>query len=269
MNQKQPIMETPTEPTNAIIPASTTAVATTGFSQEILDGLANYIADDVFFDGPLLTQNGKTGDWWEGRNPAIPVEIGRRFALGLPDALYGFIQFRGKGEPPIQRYWPIDAFDYERCRATLPNNDPAHWQRHKKTGEPEDPMRHAFLCPAVDPDSREKFRMAINSKSGMREVKRLINGCLKHFKAAPATTAGCLPVIQIGSRSFPTDEGTSFAPVLEFIDWIRASDLLLPPEPGEYSEPPPDDVPLPLADPPAEPEPAPAPAPARRRRRKG
>jgi hypothetical protein len=234
-------METSTEP-NAIIPASTTTVATTGFSQEIIDALADYAGDDMFVEGELLTLNGKTGEWSQGRNPSIPVEAGRIIVADVPNALFGFIQFRGKGEPPVQKYWPIPLFNYERCRATLPNNDPAHWQRHKKTNLPEDPMSHAIVIPSYDPATKEKLRLAFNSKSGVRTTKRFINTCLKNLKAAPATTAGCLPVIQIGSRPFDTDEGTSFAPVLEFIDWFSASDLLLPSEPGAGQEPPADDA---------------------------
>jgi hypothetical protein len=222
----------------AVVTAPANAVA---ISQEIIDGLTNFVASDVFFPGEYLFHNGKTGQWSTGIDPSLPVETGRVLAVHVADTLSGFIQFRGKGETPIQKWWPTFLFDYDKCRATLPDNDPALWTRNKK-GQLEDPMRQGILMPMTDPNTREDFVFANYSRSGVRAAKRLIAAYVKQMKAAPQTHSGCVPVIQIGSRSFDTDEGTSFAPTLTGIDWMRTSDLSIPKEPGAGEEPPCDDA---------------------------
>ena len=134
------------------------------------------------------------------------------------------------------------------------------------------------MLPMVDPATREEFTFSSSSVGGVRATKRLASTFVKQMKAAPETTRGCLPVVALSSGSYQHDDkkrGTIYYPVFEGMDWVRASDLLLPPEPDLDSEPPPDDgIPelgLPLAAPPPPPPPPPvttATAPAKPRRRR-
>jgi hypothetical protein len=96
----------------------------------------------------------------------------------------------------------------------------------------------------IDPNTRAEFTFSSSSYGGVKACKQLVRTYTKQLEVASETTRGCLPVIALGSDSYKhTDKkgGTIFNPVLEGIDWIRASDLLLPPNPGEGEEPPPDD----------------------------
>ena len=100
------------------------------------------------------------------------------------------------------------------------------------------------MLPMVDPNTRAEYTFSSSSVGGVRAAKRLADTYVKQMKAAPETTKGCLPVVALGSDSYKHNDkkrGTIHNPVFEGVDWIRASDLLLPREPGSDSEPPPND----------------------------
>jgi hypothetical protein len=57
-------------------------------------------------------------------------------------------------------------------------------------------------------------------------VKHLVGSYSKQIQAAPQTTAGHLPVVELGARSYQHPDrkrGTIFNPVLTGIDWVHAS----------------------------------------------
>jgi hypothetical protein len=251
-------MTTTTPNNSALIPAANRDV-----SDEAIDGLDNYAKTGApAWFGELLKFNGKTGLWTYGKD-GLPVEDGRILVAIVPEALAGHVMFKD-GELVDQAWLPAFKFNPREHRAELGDLDQTLWA----TGEDEkpiDPWKEAVMLPMVDPATREEFTFSSFSIGGVRAAKRLASTYVKQMKAAPETTKGCLPVVALGSDSYKHDDkrrGTIHNPIFENQDWIRASDLLLPPEPGEDSEPPPHDTPVPLAAPPAEPEP-------KSRRRKG
>jgi hypothetical protein len=252
---------TTTIPNNsALIPAANRDVTT-----EAIDGLDNYAKTGApAWFGELLKFNGKSGLWTYGKD-SLPVEDGRILVAIVPEALAGHVRFQD-GTLVDQDWTPAFKFNPRDHRAMLPDTDQDLWEKDEK-GNPIDPFKEAAMLPMVDPNTREEFTFSTFSIGGTRAIKQLVGTFCKQMKAAPETTKGCLQVVTLGSSSYKHDDkkrGTIYNPVLEGIDWVRASDLLLPPEPGENGEPPPDDTPLPLAAPSAEP----APTPTKQRRRR-
>jgi hypothetical protein len=95
----------------------------------------------------------------------------------------------------------------------------------------------------IDPTTRAEFTFSTSSYGGVRACKALIGNYTKQLAAAPETTKGCLPLValQTGSYKHPDKKrGIIHNPVFEGMDWVRASDLLLPRDPGEGESPPPD-----------------------------
>jgi hypothetical protein len=252
---------------NALIPAANRDV-----SDEAIDGLNNYgkTGAPAWF-GDLLKFNGKTGLWTYGKD-SLPIEDGRVLAAIVPEALAGHVLFED-GELVDQDWQPAFQFNPREHRTTFGYTDQSLWSKDEK-GKPVDPVKEAVMLPMVDPATREEFTFSSFSIGGVRAAKRLATTYVKQIKAAPETTKGCLPVVALGSDSYPHPDkkrGTIYNPIFEGREWMRASDLLLPPEPGENGEPPDYDTPdpqIPLAEPPAKPA-MPAPAPAKQRRRRG
>jgi hypothetical protein len=94
--------------------------------------------------------------------------------------------------------------------------------------------------PLKDPETGAEYTFSTSSVGGVRACKKLVGDYVKQIKAAPETTAGCLPIVELKSHSYQhTDRkrGTIYNPVLQGIDWIRASDVLNLSAP--LSEPPP------------------------------
>jgi hypothetical protein len=250
---------------NALIPAANRDV-----SDEAIDGLNNYAKTGApAWFGELLKCNGKTGLWTYGKD-GLPVEDGRVFVAIVPEALGGHVLFKD-GELVDQDWQPASQFNPREHRAKFGYTDQSLWNKDKK-GKPVDPVKEAVMLPMIDPATREEFTFSSFNDGGVKAAKRLTTNYVKQIKAAPETTKGCLPIVAIGTDSYlhpDKERGRIYNPTFTGMNWIRASDLLLPPEPGENSEPPPDDgtpePQIPLAKAPAEP----TPPPAKQRRRRG
>jgi hypothetical protein len=211
-------------------------------STEELDGYEAYAKTGAaMYFGEVLTFNGKTGQASYGKE-GTPIEEGRIFVAVVPEAFAGF-KLYGDGKVVKDAWWPVFKFKPDECRAAFGNLDKGLWPKDED-GRPEDPVKEAVMLPLVDPNTREEFTFSSSSGGGVRAVKRLINTYVKQMRAAPETTKGCLQVVALGSQSYKHDDkkrGTIYNPVFEGIDWMRASDLLLPPAPGSNEEPPPND----------------------------
>jgi hypothetical protein len=222
---------------SALIPAATRLP-----SLEELEGLGAYARTGApTWFGELLKFNGKTGEW-SACAQELPIEKGRMLAAIVPEMLAGYMLWKD-GEPADQSWMPAFKFNPREHRAALGHHDQSLWLKDDK-GNPVDPWKEGVMLPMLDPDSREQFTFSSSSVGGVRAAKRLVDMFIKQVRAAPETTRGCLPLVALSSSSYQHDDrkrGTIYNPVFEGIDWVRASDLLLPREPGSRSEPPPDD----------------------------
>jgi hypothetical protein len=230
-------------PTNssALIPAAARLPST-----EELEGLRNYAKTGApTWFGELLKCNGKNGGWSAGAQN-LPIEQGRVLVAIVPEMIAGHVLWKD-GELADQAWMPAAKFNPREHRATLGDLDQDLWPKGEK-GEPVDPWKEAVMLPMIDPATRGEYTFSSSSVGGVRAAKRLADTYIKQLHAAPETARGCLPLVALSSSSYPhTDRkrGTIYNPVFEGIDWVRASDLLLPREPGSDSEPPPDDDPAP------------------------
>jgi hypothetical protein len=224
---------------SALIPAAGRELA-----PEAVEGLDAYAKTGApAWFGELLKHNGKVGEWSAGKEN-LPIEHGRLLAAVVPEMLAGHVLWRD-GELVDQSWVPAFQFNPREHRASLADQDQGLWPKDEH-GEPVDPWKEGVMLPMVDPATREEFTFSSSSVGGVRATKRLASSYVKQMKAAPETTKGCLPIVALGSTSYQHPDkkrGTIYNPAFEGMDWIRASDLLLPPEPGSDSEPPPDDVP--------------------------
>ena len=229
---------TPNLSTNsALIPAAARLP-----SIEELEGLGNYAKTGApAWFGELLKFNGKDGKWSAG-SQNLPIEHGRLLVAIVPEMLAGHMLWKD-GELADQSWMPAAKFNPRGHRAALGDLDQDLWPKNEKS-QPVDPWREAVMLPMIDPATRAEFTFSSSSVGGVREAKRLADTYIKQMRAAPETTRGCLPLVALSSSSYQHDDrkrGTIYNPVLEGVDWVRASDLLLPLEPGSDSEPPPDD----------------------------
>lgn len=209
-------------------------------SAEILDGLERYAKTGApAWFGDLLKFNGKTGEFTAG-SQGLPIEKGRVFVAIVNEMIAGHVLWKN-GELADQSWMPASKFDPRDHRASLGDHDEDLWPKNE-AGDPVDPWKEAVMLPMIDPNTRAEFTFSTSSFGGVRACKRVVDGYRKQITAAPETTKGCLPVVSLGTSSYKHDDkkrGTIFNPVFEGLDWIRAGDLLLPPEPGENQEPPP------------------------------
>jgi hypothetical protein len=226
---------------SALVPAANRLPST-----EQVDGLANYAKTGApSWFGDLLKCNGKTGEWSAGAQ-GLPIETGRVLVAIVPEMIAGHVLWKD-GELADQSWMPASRFNPRMHRETLGDHDQGVWPRNEK-GEPADPWREAVMLPMLDPNTGQEFTFSSSSVGGVRAAKRLADTYVKQIAAAPETTRGCLPVVTLQSSSYQHDDkkrGKIHNPVFEGIDWIRASDLLLPKNPGEGHEPPDDDAPAP------------------------
>ena len=222
---------------SALIPAATRALST-----DDVEGLAGYAKTGApTWFGDLLKFNGKSGDWSFGAQ-GLPMEDGQILVAVVPEMLAGHMLWKD-GELADQAWMPAFKFNPRGHRATLGDQDQELWPCDEN-GQPTDPWKEAVMLPMIDPNTRAEYTFSSSSVGGVRAAKRLADTYVKQMKAAPETTKGCLPVIALGSDSYKHSDkkrGTIHNPVFEGVDWIRASDLLLPREPGSDSEPPPND----------------------------
>jgi hypothetical protein len=230
---------------SALIPAATRLP-----SSEELEGLGNYAKTGApTWFGDLLKCNGKNGEWSAGAQN-LPIEHGRMLVAIVNEMIAGHMLWKD-GELADQSWMPASKFNPREHRATLGDLDENLWPKNEK-GQPVDPWREAVMLPMIDPDTRAEFTFSASSVGGVRAAKRLADSYIKQMRAAPETTRGCLPLVALSSSSYQHDDrkrGTIYNPIFEGIDWVRASDLLLPRQPGSDSEPPDDGAfehPIPL-----------------------
>jgi hypothetical protein len=175
--------------------------------------------------GDLLKFSGKTGVWTAGAQ-GIEIPIGSKLVAIVPEMLAGFVKWVD-GELVEQAMQPItETYDPKTLRASLGDLDPAKWPRSDDDGRPEDPWKEAAYLPLKDLVKGAKFTYSTSSVGGTRAVKQLVATYAWQIRAAPETTAGHLPVVELGARSYKHPDrkrGTIFNPVLTGIDWVAAS----------------------------------------------
>ena len=168
----------------------------------------------------------------------MTIEHGRMLVAIVNEMIAGHMLWKD-GELADQSWMPASKFNPREHRATLGDLDENLWPKNEK-GQPVDPWREAVMLPMIDPDTRTEFTFSSSSVGGVRAAKRLADAYIKQLRTAPETTRGCLPLVALSSSSYQHDDrkrGTIYNPIFEGIDWVRASDLLLPRQPGSDSEP--------------------------------
>jgi hypothetical protein len=225
----------------ALIPAASMLPST-----EAIEGLNKYAKTGApSWFGDLLKFSGKTGEWTAGAQ-SLAIQEGRVLVAVVPEMIAGHVMWKD-GELADQAWLPASQFDVREHRGTLGDHDQSMWPKDED-GDPTDPWKEAAMLPMIDPNTRAEFTFSTSSWGGVKACKRLVTTYLKQLASAPETTRGCLPVVALGSSSYKHSDrkrGTIFNPVFEGIDWMRASDLTLPGNPGDGEEPPPDpDLPL-------------------------
>ena len=230
---------------SALVPAANRLPST-----DQVDGLAKYAKTGApQWIGDLLNCSGKTGEWTAG-SQKLPIDKGRILVAAITEMLAGAVLWKD-GKLADQVWMPASQFDWRTVRSTLPDQDRALWPKDEN-GNPVDPWKEAVMLPMIDPNTFAEFTYSSSAVGGVRASKRLAETYVKQLAAAPETTRGCWPVVALQSSSYQHDDrkrGTIYNPVFEGLDWIRASDLLLPPDPGSREEPPSDDAveqPIPL-----------------------
>jgi hypothetical protein len=208
-----------TDTTNtAIVPAPPTMPAAR------LDALEKYGRSAGNLFGDLLKFSGKTGQWNAGAQ-GVEIPIGTQLAAIVPEMLAGFVKWQG-GELVDQVMQPItESYDPKALRASLGDTDQDQWPKGDD-GRLEDPWKEAALLPLKNPKSGAAYTYSTSSLGGVRAVKRLVAVYSWQLRSAPATTAGHLPVVELGASSYRHDDrkrGTIFNPVLTGADWVPAS----------------------------------------------
>jgi hypothetical protein len=180
--------------------------------------------------GDLLKFSGKTGLWSAGPQNT-EMKKGTRLVPIVPAMLAGYVLWRD-GELADQAFKPLEGLDLRALRATLTETDRSLWPTDDD-GRPIDPWKEAAMLPMKDLETGAEYTFSTSSVGGVRACKKLVGDYIKQLKAAPETTAGCLPIVELQVQSYQhTDRkrGTIFNPVLLGIDWIRATDIAaLPP----------------------------------------
>ncbi len=175
--------------------------------------------------GELLKFSGKTGIWSYGPQN-VELKKGMTLVAIVPAMLAGYVKWRD-GELVDQAFKNIEGLDLRALRATLDETDRSLWPTDED-GRPVDPWKEAAMLPMKNPETGAEYTYSTSSVGGTRAVKKLIGNFVKQIKAAPETTAGCLPVVELGVQSYQhTDRkrGTIFNPLLLGVDWVRACDI--------------------------------------------
>src|SRR5262249_23421661 len=74
-----------------------------------------------------------------------------------------------------------------------------------------------------------EYTYSTSSVGGCRAVKHLVGAYSKQIQAAPETTAGHLPIVELGARSYKhpkKERGTIYNPVLRGVDWVHAAEIM-------------------------------------------
>ena len=174
--------------------------------------------------GELLKFSGKTGIWSYGPQN-IELKKGTRLVAIVPEMLAGYVLWRD-GELADQAFKSI-GHDLRALRAALGETDRSLWLTDDD-GRAIDPYKEAAMLPMKNPETGAEYTYSTSSVGGVRACKKLVSNFVKQIKAAPETTAGCLPVVELGVQSYQHPDrkrGTIFNPVLSGIDWVRASEI--------------------------------------------
>jgi len=175
--------------------------------------------------GELLKCSGKTGIWSYGPQN-VELKKGTRLVAIVPEMMAGYVLWRD-GELVDQAFKNIEGLDLRALRATLGETDRSLWLTDDD-GRAIDPYKEAAMLPMKDPETGAEYTYSTSSVGGVRACKKLVGNFVKQIKAAPETTAGCLPVVELGVQSYQHPDrkrGTIFNPVLSGIDWVRASEI--------------------------------------------
>jgi len=178
------------------------------------------------FYGDLLKFSGKTGEWTAGQQ-SVEIPLGTQLVAIIPEMLVGYVQWKD-GELVEQALVPLTPeYDAKALRETLGDTDREEWPRNDD-GELEDPWKEAALLPMKNLATGAEYTFSTSSVGGCRAVKQLVGAYSKQIQAAPETTAGHLPVIELGASSYKhqkKERGTIYNPVLLGVDWVPASEI--------------------------------------------
>jgi hypothetical protein len=203
---------------------STALVTTQATTPQVLAALDKYARSAGGFYGDLLKFSGKTGHWTAGPQ-STEIALGTQLVAIVPAMLVGFVKWQD-GELAGQEMVPLTPeYDPRELRASLGDDDRDLWPKGE-TGAAEDPWDEAALLPLKNLETGAEYTYSTSSLGGCRAVKHLVGAYSKQIQAAPQTTAGHLPVIELGARSYQHSDrkrGTIYNPVLTGIDWVHAS----------------------------------------------
>lgn len=189
-----------------------------------LERYGGQTAGDRFGD-PMLKFNGKTGTWTAGAQ-GVEVPAGTQLIADIPQALAGFQKWAG-GELVGETLQPITETDLKALRASLSDTDENSWPKNER-GQREDPWREAARLPMRNPKTGTRYLFATSSLGGTRAVRQLVGSFVWQLRAAPETTAGHLPLVELGADSYKHPDrkrGVIFNPVLTGIDWVPVAAL--------------------------------------------
>jgi hypothetical protein len=175
--------------------------------------------------GELLKCSGKTGIWSYGPEN-VELKKGTRLVAIVPEMLAGYVLWHD-GELVDQAFKNIEGLDLRALRATLGEGDRSLWLTDDD-GRAIDPYKEAAMLPMKDPETGAEYTYSTSSVGGVRACKKLVGNFVKQIKAAPETTAGCLPLVELGVQPYQHPDrkrGTIFNPILLGIDWVRASEI--------------------------------------------
>src|SRR5215467_15244766 len=186
------------------------------------DGLARYGASEGnTWLGDLLKCNGKTGEITYGsENTALARGTKAAVLLGLGEA--GFIKW-SDGKPEDQAWQRLIDSDLKALRQTLGDTDPSEWTEETLAGLPQDPYRESVKLPLVRWPDGKLFTYSNSSGSGVRAVKRLARGCAAQMRAAPETTMGHVPIVELDVGHWEHSSkavGKIYFMTLEVCDWV-------------------------------------------------
>jgi hypothetical protein len=177
--------------------------------------------------GDLLKFSGKTGVWTAGAQ-GVEIPMGTQLVAIVPEMLAGFVKWVD-GELAEQALVPVtEAYDPKALRSSLGDTDPSQWAKGDD-GQREDPWKEAAYLPLKNLGTGAEYTYSTSSLGGCRAVKQLVATYVQQIRAAPETTAGHLPLIELGARSYKHSDrrrGTIFNPVLTGLDWVPASAVM-------------------------------------------